>query len=64
MQVLELPREGEHAHPFFIGTQAHPEMHSRPLEPSPLFVGLVNAALARSASRSANAVAEPETSRV
>lgn len=41
MQVLELPRN---AHPFFVGTQAHPEMTSRPLRPSPLFVGLVQAA--------------------
>ncbi len=48
MQVLELPQD---QHPFFIGTQAHPEMHSRPLEPSPLFVGLVDAALQRSLLR-------------
>ena len=47
MQVLELPQSGEHAHPFFVGTQAHPEMTSRPLDPSPMFVGLVKAALAR-----------------
>jgi CTP synthase len=44
MQVLELPRE---THPFFVGTQAHPEMSSRPLEPSPFFVGLVKAAFER-----------------
>ncbi len=42
MQILELPRE---THPYFIGTQAHPELTSRPLRPQPLFMGLVKAAL-------------------
>ncbi|MEM4409290.1 MAG: gamma-glutamyl-gamma-aminobutyrate hydrolase family protein, partial [Candidatus Caldarchaeum sp.] len=32
-------------HPFFIGTQAHPEFKSRPNRPHPLFAGLVEAAL-------------------
>jgi CTP synthase len=32
-------------HPFFVATQAHPELKSRPLSPAPLFVGLVKAAL-------------------
>jgi CTP synthase len=45
MQVLELPRE---QHPFFLATQAHPELTSRPLVPQPMFVGLVRAALAAS----------------
>ena len=31
-------------HPFFIGTQFHPELKSRPLNPHPLFVGLIAAA--------------------
>jgi CTP synthase len=43
MQVLELPQD---MHPYFIGTQAHPELTSRPLRPSPLFLGLVKAAMA------------------
>lgn len=30
-------------HPFFVGTQFHPEFLSRPLSPHPLFVGFVNA---------------------
>lgn len=34
-------------HPFFIGTQAHPEFKSRPNRPHPLFRGLVEAALKR-----------------
>jgi CTP synthase len=42
MQILELP---DHAHPFFIGTQAHPELTSRPLRPSPFFVGFLEAAM-------------------
>ena len=32
-------------HPFFIGTQAHPEFRSRPNKPHPLFAGFVRAAL-------------------
>ena len=43
-------------HPFFVGTQAHPEFRSRPDTPHPLFVGLVRAALARgSGGRAAGA---------
>ena len=42
MQILEIP-----SHPFFMGTQAHPCLTSRPLRPSPMFVGLVAAAMQR-----------------
>jgi CTP synthase len=42
MHVLELPPD---RHPFFVATQAHPELTSRPLRPQPMFVGLVEAAL-------------------
>ena len=38
-------------HPYFVGTQAHPEFRSRPDRPHPLFVGLVAAAVMRSDSR-------------
>ena len=31
-------------HPFFVGTQAHPELRSRPDRPHPLFSGLIEAA--------------------
>ncbi|MFT3831703.1 MAG: CTP synthase [Micropruina sp.] len=34
-------------HPFFVATQAHPELKSRPTRPHPLFTGLVAAALRR-----------------
>ncbi|MEW6249740.1 MAG: CTP synthase [Planctomycetota bacterium] len=44
MNILELPPQ---LHPFYVGTQAHPELTSRPLSPHPMFVGLVHAALAR-----------------
>ena len=40
MQILELPD-----HPFFVGTQAHPCLTSRPLRPQPMFVGFVAAAM-------------------
>ena len=46
MQILELPRE---VHPFFVGTQAHPCLTSRPLHPQPMFVSLVAAAAERKA---------------
>jgi len=42
MQILEIP-----SHPFFMGTQAHPCLTSRPLRPQPMFVGLVAAAMRR-----------------
>ncbi|MCL4433408.1 MAG: CTP synthase [Actinobacteria bacterium] len=38
-------------HPYFVGTQAHPEFKSRPDRPHPLFKGLVEAALSRAESR-------------
>ena len=40
MEVLELPD-----HPYFVGTQFHPEFRSRPTRASPPFVGLLEAAL-------------------
>ncbi|MDR0591707.1 MAG: CTP synthase [Bifidobacteriaceae bacterium] len=36
-------------HPYYVGTQAHPEFKSRPTRAHPLFAGLVGAALARQA---------------
>ncbi len=45
VEYIELPRE---THPYFVATQAHPELRSRPTRPHPLFVGLVAAAVARS----------------
>ncbi len=44
VEFAELPRI---THPFFVATQAHPELRSRPTRPHPLFAGLVAAALDR-----------------
>ena len=38
-------------HPYFVGTQAHPEFKSRPDRPHPLFQGLLDAAMARKSGR-------------
>ena len=40
VEMIEIP-----SHPFFVATQAHPELKSRPNKPHPLFLGLVNAAI-------------------
>ncbi|MQA81617.1 MAG: CTP synthase [Streptosporangiales bacterium] len=42
VEYVELARE---QHPYFVGTQAHPELRSRPTRPHPLFSGLVAAAV-------------------
>lgn len=39
VEIIELP-----SHPFFIGTQFHPEFKSRPFNPHPLFVNFIKAA--------------------
>jgi CTP synthase len=44
VEYVELPSE---VHPFYVGTQAHPELRSRPNRAHPLFRGLVGAALDR-----------------
>ncbi|RFU38547.1 CTP synthase [Actinomadura logoneensis] len=54
VEYVELPRE---THPFFVGTQAHPEFRSRPTRPHPLFTGLVGAAIEYAAARGAGTTA-------
>lgn len=44
VEFVELP---ESIHPYYVGTQAHPELRSRPTRPHPLFVGLIKAAISR-----------------
>jgi CTP synthase len=44
VEFVELPRD---THPFYVGTQAHPELRSRPNNAHPLFRGLIGAALDR-----------------
>jgi CTP synthase len=46
VEYAELP---EHIHPFFVGTQAHPEFRSRPTRAHPLFAAFVAASLRRAA---------------
>ena len=46
VEFVELP-----GHPFWVGTQAHPEFKSRPDRPHPLFQALLGAALARAEGR-------------
>ena len=44
VEYVELPKS---VHPYYLGTQAHPEFRSRPTRPNPMFHGLVKAALER-----------------
>ena len=44
VEFVELPVD---VHPYYIATQAHPELRSRPTRAHPLFAGLIEAALAR-----------------
>ncbi|HEV7742098.1 MAG TPA: CTP synthase [Pseudolysinimonas sp.] len=56
VEYVELPRD---IHPFYVGTQAHPELRSRPNRPHPLFRGLVAAARERQEASRLFEVAEP-----
>ena len=47
VEFVELPPQ---VHPYYVGTQAHPELRSRPNRAHPLFAGLVGAALDRQSS--------------
>ncbi len=47
VEFIELDRE---THPYFVATQAHPELKSRPTRPHPLFDGLVKAAVVYNAA--------------
>lgn len=42
VEIVELDRA---QHPFFVGVQFHPEFQSRPMQPHPLFMGLIKAAI-------------------
>jgi len=44
VEFVELPAD---VHPYYVATQAHPELKSRPTRPHPLFAGLIGAALQR-----------------
>ena len=51
-EMIELPAEGEQAHPWFVGCQFHPEFTSNPRTGHPLFISFVQAALAKRQSTS------------
>lgn len=53
VEILELPD-----HPFFVGTQFHPEFNSRPVNPHPLFEAFIKAALKKSQPAKQRAVKE------
>ena len=57
VEYIELPRD---VHPFYVATQAHPELRSRPNRAHPLFRGLISAALDRQKASRLFEVAEPE----
>ena len=42
VEIIELPRK---EHPFYLGTQGHPEYKSRPLNPHPIFLKFIEACL-------------------
>ena len=44
-EIMELPRTGEHAHPWYVGVQYHPEFKSTPRDGHPLFISFIKAAL-------------------
>ncbi|AQP51929.1 CTP synthase [Tessaracoccus flavescens] len=49
VEFVELPAD---VHPYYVATQAHPELKSRPTRPHPLFSKLIEAALARAGRES------------
>jgi CTP synthase len=44
-EIMELPRTGENAHPWYVGVQYHPEFKSTPRDGHPLFISFIKAAL-------------------
>ncbi len=45
--LMEIAELSQSTHPFFLGTQFHPEFEARPLSPHPIFTAFVKAAIAR-----------------
>ena len=45
-EIMELPRGGDNAHPWYVGVQYHPEFKSTPRDGHPLFISFIKAALA------------------
>ncbi len=45
VEIIEIPD-----HPFYLGTQGHPEYKSRPLKPHPIFLGFIEACMKKNKS--------------
>lgn len=45
-EIMELPRTGDNAHPWYVGVQYHPEFKSTPRDGHPLFISYIKAAIA------------------
>ena len=58
VEFVELPTD---VHPFYVGTQAHPELRSRPNRAHPLFAGLIAAALERHEASALFAVTDQDS---
>lgn len=56
-EIMELPRSGENAHPWYVGVQYHPEFKSTPRDGHPLFISFIKAALAHKQAASQRKVA-------
>lgn len=59
MEIMELPVS---THPYFVATQYHPEYISRPLKPSPPYLGLLLAAVGKLQPYLSNAMSSNTTS--
>ncbi|HJM28745.1 MAG TPA: CTP synthase [Acidimicrobiales bacterium] len=59
VEFIELP-----SHPFWVGTQAHPEFKSRPDRPAPLFAAFIAAAAVRAAGRNPQLIDLDEPSKI
>lgn len=51
VEIIEIP-----GHPFFVGVQFHPEFRSRPLNPHPLFIEFIAAAIKKQSAHSKSAI--------
>jgi len=57
-EIMELPRTGDNAHPWYMGVQYHPEFKSTPRDGHPLFTSYIKAALAHKAASGLHAVVD------
>jgi CTP synthase len=58
-EIMELPRSGANAHPWYVGVQFHPEFKSTPRNGHPLFTSFIKAALEHQAANSPQAANAP-----